>query len=237
MSNPEVSEAQDAETSELSLEEQVNQYAKLLQQGAELPETVDEATRFAAMAEKRRRDTFSSYTKAQQELKALQARTKLLEEKALANVPAQLDDRMRAELDELKYSDPERWRRRMNQLEAEVKSKTRDELDKQATQVSELELRREVLATFMEEHPGFELSDEVIANDVPPRYTKLLEKGEISFADFLQEVHSYLTSNKVVKSTEQVLEQPSFTKTGGATAPTNKAMAADIVSSYSAELY
>lgn len=236
MSNPDMSEAQDS-APEQSFEDQVNDWAKRLTKGESLPDDATEPLRVAAMAEKRRRDTFKSYTTAQQELKALQAKAKLLEEQVLANTPATLDAQSRAELDELKYSDPEKWRKRINQLESEVKTKTLKDLDQKATQVSELESRKAQLAEFMEENPGFELSDEIIANDIPPRYIKRLDTGELSFGEFLKEVHHYLSSGKVVKDTEQVLDQPSFTLAGGATMPTNSALAADIVGSYQNELY
>ena len=232
MSNPDnvTAEAKATDSApEQTIEQQVNDYAKALQKGEELPADLPEALRFAAMAEKRRRDTFSSYTKAQQELKASQAKLAKLEER----VPVSIPEGKQAELDDLKHTDPDRWRVEMNKLEAAARA----ELDKEATQVSELESRRQALEQFIEEHPSFELSDDIIANDVPPRYTKQLEQGKISFGEFLEQVHSYLTGSKVIAQPDEVLKQPSFSKAGGATAPTNQAMASDIVSSYANELY
>ena len=59
------------------------------------------------------------------------------------------------------------------------------------------------LAAFQQAYPDISLTDEVIENDIPPRITKKLEQGKISFLDFLEECRNYLTKGKVVDKGEE----------------------------------
>ena len=71
---------------------------------------VDEATLFAARAEKRRRDTQASFTKTQQENKRLQAENDKLVQSWEQDAMSQLPAKEQARLEELKHQDPDAWR-------------------------------------------------------------------------------------------------------------------------------
>lgn len=183
--------------------------------------------------EKRYKDTQSVFTKSQQELKAAKARLEVLE--SLAKPAIQLDAVAQKELDDLKFSDPDAWRSKMNALEFEAQKTHQANLsaaEQAALQQAELGRRAQLLEEFNRSHPGMELTDDVITYDVPPRITKKLEKGEISFDDFLVEVSDFLKSPKKVGDANQVLNQPNLGKVGGGENPSEGSVIKDIAANY-----
>lgn len=188
--------------------------------------------------EKRFKDTQSAYTKSQQELKAAKAKLEALEK--LTQPVVQLDEATQAQLDELKYSNPEAWRDKMNSLEAEAKLKhlsVLSEAEKIAIQQAELEQRAQILSEYNSKHPQNPITDEVIMFDVPPRITKKLENGEISFEEFLTEAHNFLYAPKKVGDGNQTLKQPNMRDFGGGTTPTDNAVDSSIIENYKNLVY
>jgi len=193
--------------------------------GSEQQQTVD--------YEKRFKDTQAAYTKTQQMLHAAKAKIEVLE--SLAKPVIQLDEVAQKELDDLKFSNPDAWRVKMNSLEAEATNKHRTKLDEVETAASiqaELGRRAQLLEEFNRSHPSIQLTDDVINYDVPPRITKKLEKGEITFEDFLTEVQDFLTSPKKVGSANTALGQPNLGKIGGGETPSDGAVVKDIAANY-----
>lgn len=183
--------------------------------------------------EKRFKDTQAAYTKSQQELKAVKAKVEVLEK--LTTPQIQLDAATQQELDDLKFSDPDAWRVKMNSIELEARQKHQSllsEAEKAASIQAELERRTQVLNEYNRNHPGFEITDEVIQLDVPSRITKKLESGEISFDDFLVEVKDFLYSPKKVGSSNKVLNQPNLGTIGGGESPSEGAVNQDIAANY-----
>jgi hypothetical protein len=180
--------------------------------------------KFAVTAEKRRRDTQTSYTKNQQALKALEAeKAKLLEQLSNINKPVFTDEEQE-ELDSLMYEDPQAWRQKVNQLESQKLNESKAKLDeltgearKAAEYTFELDRRAQVLQEF-NDSTSTPITDEIIANEVPPRITKKLDEGKISFEDFLQEVHAYINNGKVVEN-PSTLNQPNMGNLGGGVTP------------------
>lgn len=183
--------------------------------------------------EKRFKDTQGAYTKSQQELKTVKAKLEVLEK--LTQPKVEIDNTTKEELEDLKFSDPEAWRARMNQIEQEAKNKhlaMLEEAQLAAKKQAELEHRQQVLRDFQASHPNIVINDEVIAYDVPPRITKKLEEGKVSFEDFLQEVAEYLTTPKVIGDGNKTLNQPNLNKVGGDDKPSDVAIKKDIVKDY-----
>jgi len=183
--------------------------------------------------EKRFKDTQSAYTKSQQELKAAKAKLEALEKLTAPKV--ELDEQTKQELESLKYEDPDAWRVKMNQLETEAHRKHKDTLDEAgriAAQQAELERRKQVLADFNVSHPELVITDETIQYDVPPRITQKLEKGEVSFETYLEEVAEFLQAPKVIGDGNKTLNQPNLNKVGGDDTPTDGAVQKDIVKDY-----
>ena len=208
-----------------------------------LPRGLSAEVRYAAILEQRRRDTQSEFTKGNQAKKALEAENNALKQKAMKSVSLNLTAEQAEELDDLKFSDPEAWRKKMNKLEREALAKQEQELNDEIAQVSadtlakdELERRKDVLAEFNKENPGFQLNDQIIANDIPPRIVKRLETGTISFEAFLNECKDYLTTGKVVKQ-EKLRDQPNLSKVGGGSRPDKHAEKEDMVLSYNKEVF
>lgn len=179
----------------------------------------------AELAEKRRRDTQAAYTKSQQELAATRAQLKVMKE---TGGPA-LDQGKLAELEDLKFSDPDAWYKAKVALESEAHNTFQSKL----AEASESEVRLAKLEEFKATHPGFELTDD----DIPPRIAKKLASGQVSFDEFLQETYDYLVTPKVIGDANKTLEQPNLGKVGGGITPSAAATSKDIVSSYKNEVY
>lgn len=205
-----------------------------------LPEGTDEATAFAAKAELRRRDTQAAYTKGQQSLKALQAENEKLASSWEADAVSNLSNSEQARLEELKVQDPEAWRQEIANLENEKRSQfqeKRQAISQEANQVTELERRQMQLEQFNQENPDVAITDEVIANDIPPRITKKLENGEIQFDEFLTEVATYLSKGKKINPGEKPPQEPDFNGARGSNAPSKEAVTKQDSNDYSSEIF
>ena len=195
-----------------------------------------------ATSEKRRKDTQAGYTKGQQANKAkdavIAALTKQLEESTqIAVTPEQ-----QAELDDLKFSDPVAWREKLNTIEDEnlVKSRAKltelsDEASGAAGREFELERREQVLKEF-NASAKIVITDEVIANDVPPRISNKLVNNEITFDEYLVEVSIYLDKGKTIKNND-TLNQPNLGDIGGGRTPSDTKPEKTLSGNYKQDLY
>ena len=183
-------------------------------------------------AEKRRKDTQAAFTKSQQALKAKEAELQVLKTTGPAITPE-----VAKELEDLKFKDPDAWKSRLDELKdkhnATIVAKTK-ELTDQVVHQSELERRASVLAEFNAANPSLVITDEVIQYDIPPRITKKLAEGTVSFEDFLVEVKEYLNAPKKVKA-DGVEQQPNLSKVGGGSTPTVDS--GKVATSYEKEIF
>ena len=85
--------------------------------------------------------------------------------------------------------------------------------------------------SFNKENPDSQITEAVVANDVPPRITTKLAKGKITFEDFLVEVQTYLGKGKAVKQ-EKTAGQPDLSELGGGDKASEHAVLTDADSSY-----
>ena len=205
----------------------------------------DEAIVYAARAEKRRRDTQAAYTKAQQEAISLKKEKETLEQLIAKELEKSLDlsPEQKEELEELKLVDPDEWRKKLNEIEKEQKTLKKNkikELTKKAKEEAdkefELKRRQEILEEFNKTHPDVRLDDEVIANEIPPKYVKELEQGKISFEEFLEKAYNFLKSNKVVAQ-DKAPQKPDLTKVPGGATPSDNARYEDIYDLYKKETF
>lgn len=242
MANPDNAASQD------TFENKVFSALKVVKRGddgkLEFPEDTPEEVVYAATAEQRRRDTQAEFTKSRQKQAALEAEKTELLKQVSSDVKVELSDEQAEELEELKFSDPDAWRRKMNTYETEAQSKRAKEVDERLKEVSakgtetaELERRKQVLQEFQAVNPGLVINDDVIANDIPPRITKRLQDNEVTFEEFLQEAHDYLKTGKVVATTEKTLNQPNLSKAGGGDTPSDDAVGHESKKSYETEVY
>lgn len=226
--------------------DKVNEVVNNMTQGEDgkwaLPEgDYDEAILFAANTERRRRDTQSAYTRSQQKLKSLEAENELLAQNFEDNYVQFLPTDKQAELEELKATDPDAWRAKLSDLERERREEfqtKRSEIKEKAKGESEADYRARALTEFQEQNPELKLTDDVIQNDIPPRITKQLEKGDITFAEFLSQCGEYLSKGKVVAPpADKAPNNPNLGKVPGGSAPSGDAVASAVTKSYNEEIY
>lgn len=191
--------------------------------------------------EKRFKDTQAFATKIAQEkadkereLAELKAELSVL--KTTAKPSLTIDAQVQSELEDLKYSDPDAWRIRINELEtaanAEFNSKI-VEAKQLSSQQLELQRRANVLTQFQNEHPDVVFTDELLHLDIPQRIVKELENGKVTYEEFLNNVYNYVKTPKVIGSTTKTLEQPNLSKTGGDDTPTkNSSSNQNIIQTY-----
>jgi phage terminase Nu1 subunit (DNA packaging protein) len=206
----------------------------------QLPEGDDsEEMHYAVVSELRRRDTQSALGKSQHSEQTTALENKALKGKLVSTAQISITAEERTELDELKFSDPDAWRNKMNELETRAADQlTSDlaEVSSEVTQESELIRREKVLTEFNAANPDLQLNDDVIFNDVPPRITNKLKNDEVTFEAYLEEVKTYLGKSKVIKN-EANAEQPNLGKIGGGANAGDAAVSQDIESSYKDETY
>jgi len=177
--------------------------------------------------EKMFKDTQAGFTKGQQRIKELEAERDVY--KALAPNPMDnLNEDVQAELDDLKYSDPDAWRIRLNEVEGQERTRLNERITETTSKATseaaiqfELSRRGTVLESF-NANSDTPLTDDQLANDIPPRLTKKLEDGEITFEQLLVEAHQYIHTGRAIKGADELVGQPNMNSTAGGTASGDK---------------
>lgn len=208
----------------------------------ELPEGTEatEMEAFAAMAERRRRDTQAEYSRGQQNLKALQAENDRLVTAWEADALAKMSPDQREELDSLKHEDPDAWRVKLNEYEQANRTafgERRQAIKDEASKETELERRARLLDEHNQANPELALTDDVIDNDLPPRFMKKLEAGEIDFEQFIADAADYLGRGKVMEPGTPAPKEPNLGRAPGGSKPSDTAVEASVTESYKSELY
>jgi len=188
-----------------------------------LPEgELSEEMQFAVMSEKRRLDTRSAYLGKTQEVSQLKAEGKALKSTLAKRTTLELTSAQVTELEELKSTNPDAWKEKLDSYEDDAQKLLATEFEEvsvNAKKGSEVEQRIEILNDFTEANPGFSLNDD----DIPPRISKKLESGKITFEEFLGEAHKYLSSDKLI-ATQTASQEPNLSKMAGTSSPTEKAL-------------
>ena len=231
--------------SEQSFEEQVNTTIGEVKKGddgkLEFPEGTTEAVKFAATSEIRRRDTQSALTKTKDELSTATVKNNKILENWAKDITATLSDDEQNELNELKHSDPDKWRQRLDEIEISKQAQFEDkkkEIDDAASKETAIQKRTRLLKEYNEANPEHMLSDDVIDNDIPPRITKKLANNEISFEEFLSEANKYLTTGKVIGGdNDDAPDDPDLGDMGGKQTPSDASVKGDAEATYKDEMY
>ena len=231
-------------------EKEVNELASQISTGDDgkwvLPEKFEdlpEPTQFAVRAERRRRDTQSSLTQAQSQNKVLDAQNKAIQSKLEKELGGAVSQEQKQELDDLLQSDPEAWRKRMNEIEASNRTNSSKEAEKIASEAGEEALiahREEVLEQFIEQNPGFELTDDIFNDYLPSGLKNRLADGRVSFEDFLHEARDFLGKKKVVGDISQVKTEEGgvdISQLSGGSTPGTDAADREAQTSYKDEVY
>lgn len=201
---------------------------------------VSEAVVYAAKAEKRFRDTQSSYTKSRQRVKELETVNDNLTEHVIQNATMHLTDQEREELDDLRTSNPEAWREKLNEHEQkakELQNQKIEEFKNKGKEASEGEMRTAAYQAFTE-RTGIELSDDVINNQLPASFMKNIEEGKWTFDKFLDEAEKFLKLPAKIKGANDKPENDKdLSKMPGGKEPSEEAQEGDAVQSYKNEVY
>ena len=172
-------------------------------------------------AEKRRRGTVAGFTKSQQQLKTLEAQSNFLRDKIVSTI--NLTKEQEEELEELKYSDPDAWRAKLDSLEKSSRAKFDSDVKAELERIKNLsveEFERErcadLLKKFVEANPELDITKDEIADQIPPLYMKRLTSGQISFEEFLEITKKYLTApNKSLETKVPSSSGTNISKTRG----------------------
>lgn len=251
MSNQKVDAAQgdfpEAEASTVTIEQTfeatVNEALASMEQDDKgtwkFPDGTPEEVKYSAMAEKRRRDTQSALTKEQLKTKAIATERDKFRSRLEDRVQLNLSVEEAEELEDLKQSDQDAWRAKINEHETKAKNQLKQELDEDSAlsgENAELERRTALLEEFNKANPAIALNDEVFENDIPPRISKKLANGEVSFEEFLVEAKEFLSKGKVTSRKAEDVE-PNLNDVGGGGNVTDTEIKQDIVKSYKNEIY
>jgi hypothetical protein len=239
-----------AATTENTFESEVNDALKSMVRGEDgkmkFPDGLREEVLVAANAERRRRDTESELSKERAKTKVLSEKVNKFVDRIADGLEPTLTVEQKEELEDLKRDDPDAWREKLNKYEEDARTKLEEELEldeEDVAVVSEVERRAELLQEFNEANPELVLNDEVFENDLPPRITGKLAKGEITFEEFLVEAKKFLEKSttpvgKNVKIKTNVEDQgPNLGKAGGGSKAQDTAVEGDIVKSYKSEIF
>lgn len=201
---------------------------------------VPEAIAYAAKMEKRFRDTQSGYTKSRQRLKELETVNTELTEHMIKNATMHLTDEEREELDDLRTSNPEGWREKLNDHEQkakELQNQKIEEFQNKGKKASESEMRTAAYQEFTE-RTGIELSDDVIQNQLPAIYTKNITEGKWTFDKFLGEAEKFLKLPAKVKGSDDTpTNDKDLSKLPGGKEPSDDAIEGSAIQSYQSETY
>lgn len=195
----------------------------------------------AAMAERRRRDTQSAYTSTTQQLKALESENELLASGWSEQFTKTLPQEQQDELEQLKKSDPEAWRVKINEFEKQRDSEfqeKRNEIKEKAKGESEIEYRSRVLEEYNTNNPDHQINDDALANDIPPRMSKKLAEGKVTFAEFIKEASDFLHKGKVVGDSKgKPTDNVNLNDAAGGSHADDKAKGADSSRTYENEIF
>jgi len=201
---------------------------------------LDEPTQYAVNSERRRRDTQSSHAKQNDELLATRAERDALAKEWEASGSLNLTAEQSQELEVLKATDPDAWKDKLDgytTAHATVVKEKRAEISATATKTSELATRQDTLNKFNEENPNIVITDEFIANEVPPKFLKELEAGSVTFSAFLDKVKGFVEAGKVLETGAVVKPEVDLGALGGSTTPSSDAVNRAATESYENETY
>jgi hypothetical protein len=203
---------------------------------AEVLKDVSPEIAHAAKTELRLRNTQKQFTKARQEVSVLSNVNTKYKEQLLSNVSLNLSESESKELKTLKINDPEAWRVKITGYEDRSRTALTTalaQIETEGHKATEIELRTAQVNAF-NETTGLKLTDEIIQNDLPPRYLKDVEEGKSTFSEFLDKAAKFLTKDKVILGAngDDPENEPDLTKMAGSNEPSEQATTGDIIHEY-----
>ena len=188
----------------------------------------------AAKAELRYRNTQKGFTKAQQALSKQTKVSERLTEELTTTAAATLSTEQVAELEGLK-GDPDAYaakKAEFNEAAQTTLSERLAAIDTEGTELSEVEVRQAMIAEFAES-TGTKITQALVDDHVPPVWTKKLEKGEVTFAEYLAAAAKFIKGEAVIQGSGDAEKNDTNLGTlSGGSQPSTEAQAGDIVEVY-----
>ncbi len=210
----------------LSLDEQINKVLATADEAGKLQfdEGTDPLFKRACVNEQKARVNQANFTKGRQEIASLKATNEVLATQLSQG--SQLTAEQTEELEELKHADPDKWYEKKREYEEKGRAAKAGQLEELTTAASQKALeeltlteRKSALADF-QTRTGIVLTDDIMVNDIPPRLQSKI--GTMAFEEYLTEVAAYLGKGKVVKPTDEGLDQTNLEKLSGGDLPAPK---------------
>ncbi len=161
----------------------------------QLPDDMPSEMKEIVRSHKRQRDAQSELSRVQKELRDSKATNKVLNDKQLV-LPANLglSQEEIVEINGLSTSNPEEYRKRMNAAEQSARVTAQAELDSGVTKSIEdannahiTDNRVTVLQNFRQANPELVITDDVLVNDIPPRFMNDLTSGKYAnYGEYLE---------------------------------------------------
>ncbi len=110
-----------------------------------------------------------------------------------------MDERNR--LDQLKMEDPDKWRDTLNRLEQDKKQlakKEYEDIEKKIKEKVYSEIKENQIKVFEKENPELSINFEMLQEEVPPKYIKKYNEGEIDTKQLLEVAKTYITKKKKI---------------------------------------
>ena len=197
----------------------------------DLPDDMSDDDKFLIRHGKRTRDAQAELAKAQKELRTSQATNKVLNDKQLV-LPANLglSQEEIVEINGLSTSNPEEYRKRMNKAEADARTVAQTALDEGVTKSIDeannahiTDNRVTVLQNFRQANPELVITDDVLVNDIPPRFMNDLNSGKYeNYNAYLTAVKGYIEKGAVIDE-GNAGEEHNLQHMNGKTVPGKKA--------------
>jgi len=217
-----------AEVNQLLTETKVTEDGKFV-----YPENVDPWAKVAIANEKKFRDTQSGFTKVTQELKVAQAELDVLRGKLSSG----LTQEQVTELNDI--DDKEEYFAKRAEYEAQANDTFSEELEEVRTKTAtEIEReRREVALTEFNKGRKIPITNELVDNEVPPKFYKQLEAGKITFEQFLADVAKFVDTPKKMANTETEKNVTNLSDVAGGDTPSGEKRYDNIEETYASLVF
>ena len=202
-----------------------------------IPEGTQPHVATALKLEQRRRNSNSEYSKERARAdKAIAENEALKAQMAGLATPQGFTAEQAAELEELKFTDPDAWFLKKQAMEQQASTATQarvNEAVEQAGKVAETAYTNQVnqsrdntLVEMLNTHntlnPDAPITKEMLSLNIPPVLVQQYHAGDVDGASFLANVSKFLYAGRTVK-TEPTLNQPNFSDAQGTSTPGDKA--------------
>lgn len=165
-----------------------------------------------AVAEQRRKDAQAALTPLQQENARLKA--ELQEQKHSVNTSV-ITPEKQTELDDLKFTDPDKWRTEMNTIEQENQKASQSRIDEETKKQTDIATTQQ----FLRQNPN--LDAKLVQQVIPSAMKGKYEAGELSMQDLLDAGKKLL--NGATVASVMAPNTPNIGDVAGSDKPTDQA--------------